>query len=83
MDLANIDKHKVLNPYQPIKGFFLPKDVARHTIVEVDGRMIWYISDEVMNIEATQILEDCRRRQIPRFRYMLIPDASNKLYISG
>lgn len=67
-DLVNIEKHKVVSPHKPMKELFCPIDVVKHTVVEIDGELIHYISEQVMNIEVNRILEDYQRRQIPRFR---------------
>ncbi len=67
-DLVNIEKHKIVSPHQPMKELFCPVDVVKHTVVEIDGQLIEYISEQVMNIEVNRILEDYQRRQIPRFR---------------
>ena len=67
-DLVNMEQHKVVSPHQPMKELFCPDDVVKHTIVEIDGQLIMYICDEVMNIEVNRIMEDYQRRQIPRFR---------------
>jgi hypothetical protein len=67
-DLVNIEKHKAVSPHQSIKELFCPVGVIRHAVVEIDGQLIEYISEEVMSIEVNRIIEDYQRRQIPRFR---------------
>ena len=68
-DLVNIEKHKAVRPHQSMKELFCPVDVMKHTVVEIDGQLIEYISEQVMSIEVNRIIEDYHRRQIPRFRY--------------
>ena len=67
-NLVHIEKHKAVSPHQSMKELFCPVGVIRHTIVEIDGQLIEYISEEVMNIEVNRIMEDYQQRQIPRFR---------------
>ena len=66
--LVDIEKHKAVSPHQSMKELFCPVGMIRHTIVEIDGQLIEYISEEVMNVEVNRIMEDYQRRQIPRFR---------------
>lgn len=67
-DLISLEKHKAVSPHQSMKELFCPVDVVKHTVVEIDGQLIEYISEQVMTIEVNRIMEDYQRRQIPRFR---------------
>lgn len=69
-NLVDIEQHKPLKPYmcQPMKALFRPEGVIKHAVVKVDGRLIRYICEEELKIEANQIIKDYQKRQLPRFR---------------
>lgn len=66
--LVRVEKHRTVSPCQSMKELFCPVDVIKHTVFEIDGQLIEYISEQVMDIEGNRIMEDYQRRQIPRFR---------------
>ena len=66
--LIDFQQHKIVKPYQPMKGLFHPSGVIKHAVVEVDGRLLRCICDEVVKVEANRIIEDYKKRQIPRFQ---------------
>ena len=47
---------------------FRPDGPVRHMVVEVDGLLLENITGEVLSVEPSKVMEDYRRRQIPRFR---------------
>lgn len=66
--LVDFEQQKTVKPYQPMTGLFHPSGAIRHTVVEVDGRLVRFICDEVLKVETNRIVEDYKKRQIPRFR---------------
>lgn len=63
-NLVDIEQHKLVKPYmcQPMKELFRPESVIKHAVVKVDGRLIKYICEEVLKVDANQIIEDYQKR---------------------
>ncbi len=59
-----------VQPYTPCKELFSPSGVLSHTVVEVSASMLVSITTSVLKVEGRMILEEFKRRLIPRFRYV-------------
>ena len=57
-----------VEPYVPREDLFHPDSPVGHAVVDISGKLIVNISGEVIPVESSRIIEDYRRRQIPRFR---------------
>lgn len=66
--VVNIDQYKTVTPYKPLTELFHPEGILHHAVVDIDGQLIVSITEKVLSVEAARIIEDYRRRQIPRFR---------------
>lgn len=51
------------------KAIFLPADESGQIVEEIGALEIEEIVDRVLNIEASKIVENHKKRSIPRFRY--------------
>ena len=56
--------------YKTFNEVYSPSGVLSHTVVEVPVSVLVNITATVLKIEAKAILEEFKRRLIPRFRYM-------------
>ena len=68
-NLVDIE-HMSVKPYmcQLMKELFRPEGVTKHAVVKVHGKLIRYICEEELKIDANQIIEDYQKRQLPRYR---------------
>lgn len=66
--LVDVEQYKVVTPYQKMGELFHPDGTVQHVVVEVDGQMIVGVCQETLKVEPSKIIEDYRKRQIPRFR---------------
>ncbi|CAI8055955.1 Helicase SKI2W, partial [Geodia barretti] len=61
-------KRDILTPYKALTGLFAPDGEVKHTVVTVEGLLIYNITEEVVDVERKKIVDDYNNRQIPRFR---------------
>ena len=69
--LVDVEQYKVVTPYQAMTELFHPEGAVHHAVVEVDGQLLVGITQETLKVESSKIIEDYRKRQIPRFRYSI------------
>ena len=58
----------VVKPCQPMTELFHPDGVVKHTVVDISGQLIVNITDVVLTVEPSRMIDDYKKRQIPRFR---------------
>lgn len=66
--IVDIKLYQSVNPHESMKELFRPDGPVRHMVVEVDGLLLENITGDVLSVEPSKVMEDYRRRQIPRFR---------------
>ena len=66
--MVSIDQYKTVTPYKPLTELFYPGGVVKHAVVEIDGQLIVNITEKVLSVEPARIIDDYKRRQIPRFK---------------
>lgn len=54
--------------YRPFKELYLPESPINHTVVNIPYEAIFNITDRVLEVDSTKIINDYKKRQIPRFR---------------
>ena len=58
----------VVTPYKAMTELFHPDGVVKHTVVDISGQLIVNITDVVLSVEPLKMIDDYKKRQIPRFR---------------
>ena len=59
---------KMVQQYQPLKELYLPESPIKHAVVNIPFEVIFNIADHVLEVDCTKIVNDYKKRQIPRFR---------------
>ena len=54
--------------YQPFQELHLPEYPVKHLVVNIPFEVVFNITHHVLDIEPTKIINDYKKRQIPRFR---------------
>ena len=57
-----------VKPYEAMTELFHPDGVVKHTVVDISGQLIVNISGAVLSVEPSKMIDDYKKRQIPRFR---------------
>ena len=58
--------------YQYTDSLFRPEGKCGHRIIKVNGLDIKYITTKQLKTDGAAILDDQRKREMPRFRYVLL-----------
>ena len=61
-------QYKAVMPYLPLEELFKPVGEVKHAVVTLDGQLIVSITEEMLKTELAKIIDDYKKRQIPRFR---------------
>ena len=56
------------NLYEPFSELFLPVGQVEHTVVEIDASFVVQILSKTIQVDPPRIIENYRKRQIPRFQ---------------
>ena len=54
--------------YECLKELFIPDPPLKHVVVDIPLQFLIDITDEIIKIEASKIIDDYRKRQLPRFQ---------------
>ena len=58
----------IVKPCQAMSELFHPDGMVKHTVVDISGQLIVSITDVVLCVEPSKMIDDYKKRQIPRFR---------------
>ena len=63
------------------RRLFLPEGRCSHSIIQVNGNEISAISVRQMKVDTNKIIDDHKKRMLPRFRYQTSLSQSNNVNI--
>lgn len=69
-DLINVTENYLCNVhvFEPFKNFYYPELTSKHAVVDISGRLIANVTEEIIKIDPEKIIKDYKQRQIPRFQ---------------
>ncbi len=54
--------------FECLKGLYFPDSPLKHAVVNIPFQFLIDITDEIIKIDPCKIIDDYKKRQIPRFQ---------------